>query len=245
MATHIPISFRLPFKVIADHLVTRDPFRAGSQHIVALDDESFSKLETALAEYSGFLDLQTVHTIASEVLGTDQGLDELSSMVWNVARLIRQSDEEITDAADALKSAIEEQEDELEAAERTILADRLQKLVAVPRGFDLQHKAETLVGATGRQLDDVQIVCDIRPVFNRDRTGIEGAIPIATLRLDIDEVDGSQSRAEVRLTEAQIVDLQGKAEAAVGKVLLLKKFLAEKGVVMPRTRSTSENGEQK
>ena len=69
--------------------------------------------------------------------------------------------------------------------QRKLLADRIEKLVAVPAGLARQYKAEQLAEATGTELEDLQVICDLRPVFNEERSEIEGAIPISTLKLDV------------------------------------------------------------
>ena len=57
----------------------------------------------------------------------------------------------------------------LEPQERQTLTERLRKLMAEPTGLAKQFKAQRLVGATGAELDDFRIICDIRPIFDQKR----------------------------------------------------------------------------
>ena len=111
---------------------------------------------------------------------------------------------DVTDAMDALGKAIEEKAERLEPQQRRTLTDRLRKLVAEPIGLAKQYKARQLVDAIGAELDDFRIICDIRPIFDQKHERIDGAIPLATLRLEYSEPDGESAVVELRITEKQI-----------------------------------------
>ena len=86
------------------------------------------------------------------------------------------------------------------------------------------------------------MICDLRPVFNEERSEIEGAIPISTLKLDVLGPNGMPDRIEVRLTEAQVADLFEKAHYAQTKLSAIKRMLNKNSIALPRTSATVDEG---
>ena len=142
------------------------------------------------------------------------------------------------DAMDALGKAIEEKAESLEPQERRTLTDRLRKLVAEPIGIAKQYKARQLVDAIGAELDDFRIICDIRPIFDQKRERIDGAIPLAILRLEYSKPDGESAVVELRVTEKQIAKFGEKIANANLKLRMIKELLANYQIAVPKTKST-------
>jgi hypothetical protein len=94
--------------------------------------------------------------------------------------------------------------------------------------------------ATGAELSEVQLLCDIRPIFNEEHSEVLGAIPITTLKLDVVSVDGSISRLEIRLTEEQVYDFCDKVLNVNNKINTIKSILKEKSITLPKTPATMD-----
>jgi len=144
---------------------------------------------------------------------------------------------------DALGTAIEEKAESLEPQERRTLSERLRKLVAEPIGIAKQYKARQLVDAIGAELNDFRIICDIRPIFDQKRERIDGAIPLAILRLDYSRPDGESAVVELRVTEKQIAEFGEKIADANLKLRMIKELLTSQHVPIPRTKSTVSEDE--
>lgn len=243
MAKVFPFFASPPFRFLIDHVAQQEGFLPDAETVLHIEDERFEKLVRALVEFNGFLDRGTLSGIVSQTLPPDGHPDTVSGVVWRLNRYVRESDETLAESLQLLKTAIEEHGEGLETEQRSKLGERLAKLIAEPPGFASQHKAEKLVEATGRELTALQIICDLRLVFNEERTEIQGALPVSTLTLDFFEADGRKSRLEVRLSERQIADLCAKAESGRSKVALIKKLLKEKEIVLPMTPATLDNGD--
>ena len=143
----------------------------------------------------------------------------------------------------ALAKAIEEKAEALEPQERRTLTGRLRKLVAEPIGIAKQYKARQLVDAIGAELDDFRIICDIRPIFDQKRERIDGAIPLAILRLEYSKPDGESAVVELRVTEKQIAQFGEKIVDANLKLRMIKELLTGQHVPIPRTKSTVSEDE--
>jgi hypothetical protein len=126
----------------------------------------------------------------------------------------------------------------LESSDRRKLIDRLRALAAEPIGLAKQYKARQLVDATGSELDEFQLICDIRPIFDHGRERIEGAVPLSVLRLDYSLPDGESAVVEVRVTEKQLEELGTSIATAKRKLTLIKELIESQRLPIPRTKST-------
>lgn len=234
-----------PFRILIEYLAQQEDFLSDTGTILRLRDETYGELLHALTAFDGFLDRKALSEITSRTVPSGDQPDTVSGVIWRLNRHVRESDETLAESLQILKTALQKHGKDFESEQRIQLGERLAALIAEPLGFVRQHKAEKLVEATGRELTDLQIICDLRPVFNEGRTEIEGAIPVSTLTLDLVEPDGGTSRLEVHLSKRQIADLCRKAESARGKTALIEKMLAEKGIVLPRTSATLDDEDVK
>lgn len=241
-----PIMFRgPPFGFVVEYLAKDEGFLSDAGAILRVPAERVESLASALREFDGFLDHTTLSQIVERTLQSDDEPSKVAQVLRLLDRYLRESDETLAKSMVLLKAALIKHAKGLEEQQRGTLGERLESLLATPNGFARQHKAERLAEATGAELSDLQIICDVRPVFNEERTEIEGALPVSTLRLDLEERDGRSSGLEIRLTEEQIADLSVKAESALRKVILIKKMLGDKEIVLPKTRATVDQEEPK
>ena len=141
-------------------------------------------------------------------------------------------------AMDVLGRTIEEKAESLPPEQRRALIERIRKLVAEPVGLAKQFKAQRLVGVTGSRLDDFQIICDIRPIFDQKHERVEGAVPLTTLQLEYTTVDGDSDVVELHITEKQITELGEKIDDARRKLKMIKDLLAGSQIIVPRTNAT-------
>lgn len=231
-------SFEAPFPILAEHLAKDEDFLSDAKRILEIDAERIAALAQALVEDQSFLDRTGLSAIVEQCLGPGENATNLSRILWRLSQILRDADQPLDKAVGVLKHSLNKFSTAIPEDGRKKLGERLEKLVAAPAAFTRQHKAEKLAEATGVELEDIQIICDIRPVFNEDRSVIDGAVPVTTLRLELVELNGTTSSVEVRLTEQQVVDLSDKAESAKKKISVIKNILDEKSITMPFTPGT-------
>jgi len=242
--TRFPYSFaKPPFRFLASHLAQDSDFLDDVRLILAIDQDAYLQLSTQLEKADAFLSQSDLTSIVVESLGQGENSDQIASIIHRFGGILHDADMDAMDAMDALGNAIEEKTDELEPDERQTLIERLRKLAAEPIGIAKHYKARQLVDAVGAELDDFQIICDIRPIFNRERERIDGAIPLTILRLEYYTPDGNSDVVEVRVTEKQMLKLGEKIEDAHRKLTTIKELLANQNLPIPRTKSTVVEGE--
>ena len=76
----------------------------------------------------------------------------------------------------------------------------MPRLVRPSAALDRQRKAKRLKTLTGNQAKQVEIVCDARPVFDREQTTIEGFVTQTTLKLVYESQSDDTNCIEVMLS---------------------------------------------
>jgi hypothetical protein len=89
------------------------------------------------------------------------------------------------------------------------------------------RKASELITATGNDITGLNFICDARPVYNDDRTDIDGFLPLATMKLFYDDPNGDQQVIEITMKPDDLdsfIDLATKAREKLN--VMRKKFSA-------------------
>lgn len=120
---------------------------------------------------------------------------------------------------------------QLTSQEKTQLL-RLVKLLSTPiKSIEAGKNVERVGRMTGMDLESVEIVCDLRPVFSQeDAAAIEALIPIATIRIVCEQDTGVPQSLEARLTAQQLEDLEKKLTRAKAKMQTMATFVAEHNI---------------
>lgn len=224
-----------PFKMLARHLVRDEDFLKDTRLILGLPEEAFLRLAASLEKSDAFIGRAALDKMAGEALADKNDAANLAAIIYRIAKILYEADMPVSEAMAMLSEAMPEQG---VIADKPLLLERLRRLIIVPAGFARQFKAQKLVTATGGELDQSHIICDIRPIFDSGRQKIEGAFPLAVLRLEYTAPDGESMVLEVRVTERQIEALETIAATAKRKVVLIKELLQSQGIPIPATKAT-------
>lgn len=225
---------------LVDQLAGNEEFLADARAILALDKAAFDALVEALSKCDSFLDGKGLKSVVEGSLGRSKSASDVFDVVSILSRILREPGDPIEQTMGKFRSAIKEHSDAIPEDDREKLGERLEKLILAPKGLGLQWKADQLRKTTGIELEDIQLVCDIRPVFDDARSTILGAIPISMLKLDVIERDGAPRSIEIRLTEKQLAEFASKTELAQQKIRVIKQTLTEKSFPLPTTTGTAE-----
>jgi len=83
------------------------------------------------------------------------------------------------------------------------------------------------------RVEAVDLVCDIRPVFDDSRTNVEGVIPFTTLKVVATGVDQFPISFEAVLSASDVLALLKKAELAVAKLNALGRLAERTNLPVP------------
>ena len=85
------------------------------------------------------------------------------------------------------------------------------------------RKANDLSTATGNDLTGLTFICDARPVYNDDRTDIDGFVPLATMRLFYNDQNGEQDVIEITMTVNDLDSFLDRASKAKEKLNVMRE----------------------
>lgn len=128
------------------------------------------------------------------------------------------------------------------------LQGRILELLACAPGRLRQSKAESLAEATGQRLKRIRLICDFRPIFDGERQVIEGVMPLTTLSMVCEGVNGLPVGFEAILSEKDVENLCEMATMAKQKLAAMRHLAAATKLPIPSvdltelpTKITDEN----
>ena len=197
--------------------------------ITSLPDKVIDELCRLLNDVQGFLSpkilLETIKTIVED--------PSVAKTVWTVILNISPSQfERMT------KSLGENNDKEPPLDQDQIKC--LRNLIRPYPSLTRFQKARRLSKITGQELENVELICDLRPIFDETRGNIEGMMPYTRLHIVATGEDGLPNAFEVELTHQQVVDLAEKIGKAKSKLETLhqtvEKWLPNGLPDLPLTR---------
>jgi len=124
------------------------------------------------------------------------------------------------------------------------LRNRVDRLKSVWIALDRQKKAENIGKATGKRLLNIQLICDMRPIFDEPRNKIEGWLPITTMHLVAEGPDGLPDGIDVVLSASDVDMLATISGYAKQKLDALQTFASSLGSPIPTTEITNKGNER-
>lgn len=236
----MPIFENPPFKFLAGHLVRDEDFQADLRLTLDMPEDVFLRLAAALEKADTFIGRAALEKIVTEALDNNEQATRLAAIIYRIAEIFHGSALPPSETMDVLSGAMaggKESEKFVTHEERLRLIERLRRLIVVPTGFARQFKAQKLAAATGAELDKLQIICDIRPIFDTNRNKVDGAIPLTLMHLEYTAADGESMVLEVRVTERLIETLEAAAATAKKKIGLIRELLANQNIPIPATKA--------
>jgi len=180
------------------------------------------QIGASVAEATGFLDEPRLEDLVGQVIQEEKSADAVVSALRNLRP---------TAVEDTLKAIEDWRKINPRNAERfsdeafASVQAALPRLIRPSEALDRQRKAKRLRTLTGHQANEVEIVCDVRPVFNRGRTAIEGFVTQTTLKLVYETQTDDAGCIEVVLPPDLLHELLDKAEKAKKKIEVLRESI--------------------
>jgi len=203
----------LSFETIPEELL--DDLKA----IIGLSDGKLTELNKHLTEAEGFLNPKALLAIIQKVVEDS----DAAKPVWRIIRSIGPSQVEPMVASLEKKS-----KDKNFPFDKTQLKRLKQVLKNMIRPYPVLarfQKAERLAKITGQQLETVELICDLRPIFDENRKNVEGMMPYTRLHIVATGEDGLPNAFEVELTHQQVINLAEKAGKAKSKLETLRQSI--------------------
>jgi hypothetical protein len=107
------------------------------------------------------------------------------------------------------------------------LETKLPRLIQPYPALKRYRKARRLASIMGNAAEAVEVICDLRPVFDQDRDHVEGFVPLTTLKLVYEDQNDETRVLEVRLSEELLDALMTKGNMARQKLKVLRQMVGE------------------
>jgi len=185
--------------------------------IIDLSDDKIDELNKRLTSAKGFLDPKEIRATVRKIIKDVSVAEAVQRIIINI------SPSHIDQVIKSLKARCNEEGFQFDQGQLEQLKLILKKLIAPYPALARFKKAENLAKITGQQLESVELICDLRPVFDENRENVEGMMPFTRLHIVASGEDGLPKPFEVELTFQQVIDLSEKAKKAKTKLEALRK----------------------
>lgn len=192
---------------------------ADLKEVAALSDTDVTALSQRLASAKGFLDPKALAATIRQVVHKEDAAQSVRRALRNLGP------KDIEPLLEVLADQAQEKDFPLAQDLLGRLAKILPELIQTYPALARFEKAERLAKLTGQQLESVDLICDLRPIFDESRTRLEGMMPYTRLRLVAKGADGLPNAFEAELSAQAVQDLAEKAAKAIEKLDVLRKTI--------------------
>jgi hypothetical protein len=180
--------------------------------IAGLPDEQIATLRQQLRKASHFLNPKALLATIQEVVQVPESGGAVCRAILNL------NPSNANQIIANLEKDLDDKDFPFERL-KMVMSELIQPYPALAR-FE---KAERLAKVTGRQLETIDLICDLRPIFDENQKNLEGMMPYTRLHIVVTGEDGLPKPFEAELTHQQVADLAEKAEKAKSKLKVLRQ----------------------
>ncbi len=184
-----------------------------------LSNDEIDEICKQLSKTQGFLDPKALLSIIKKVVKGTETAASVQRVIINI------SPSDLPTIVEFRKDGIDQEGFPFDSKQLDDLEKVLKKLIQPYPSIDRFQKAERLAKITGQQLEEIELICDVRPIFDKTRKQIEGMMPLTRLRIVATGEDGLPKAFEVELTNQNVIDLAEKAEKAKSKLETLHQSI--------------------
>lgn len=199
------------------HVLSSPSFRRDAESIAHLDEALVTQVGESLGAINDFISPNIVGKIAKDHIKDEKAQGAIVRYVWNLQAYFQTSEREIGSFLQICVDALERAYGNDPQFPLDALIIRTKLLVAEFPGITKYFKAAKVATRTGWQAQQAAIVCDIRPVFDKQRTSVDGAVLLSTLRIDYQSNEGDEV-LELRVSKTFLLQAQEEIARALMKL---------------------------
>lgn len=205
----------------------------------ALTDDAAERMRSALGARSNYDRATIVNDVATAAASwnykTASSLVEALLAIQSIRNVLKLSESAVSLAA-ARAPELELEKDQADA-----LARRIEAVLVAP-SITLTARAQNLASEHERNLEEVRIITDIRPLFSQESEDeLDGALISHSLRIRHSSIDGS-SALYISLNMSDMASLRSAIDRAVQKAGALQHLLMVSAVphIKPESPAVDE-----
>jgi len=202
-----------------EHPTAKEEVKEDLKAIIDLSDENLAELHKHLTGAEGFLDPKVLLATIQKVVKDSNAAEAVRRIIINIGP------PQVEQVVTLLEEKQKEKNFPFDQTQLERLKQILKNLIRPYPALARFQKAKRLANITGQQLETVELICDLRPIFDENRKNVEGMMPYTRLHIVATGEDGLPKPFEVELTHQQVIDLAEKAEKAKSKLDVLRRSI--------------------
>ena len=186
--------------------------------------EQIDALVAALERELGFPSPERLSELVRQAVKEDRRTSAVLSALHNVPS------ERVQQVIQTIREWRERDDRNAELFPQEALARVEEKLPRLIRDFpalERCRKARRLASMLGNSAQALELICDIRPVFNAQRDLVEGMMPLTTMKIVYEAPDEETRVLEVQFSREMLNELVEKAQKAQQKLDVLNRSIAD------------------
>ena len=199
--------------------------------VLEIENGEFESLISWLDSEMGFVGREELRVRFDSLFKNDTGKSKsLSRFVDAIHERLRDVNQSVHSFVSSLIEWLNEKDSErkyVPGESMESFKDRITKLLGKYECYARQAKAEELSQRIGNPLEQFELICDIRPVFNSERESIEGMVPLTWLKVVTTQSNGMPHSTEVILSEDDLNTIDESLQKAKQKIKELKRAVIE------------------
>jgi len=216
--------------------------------LLDLDPQVIGSVRDELQAFPRFLDRKTTESVLRSLIDDGEFCHKLARLISGVDDRLRTTGQSVEEFLSVIERWLADEGNQrkglLSEGEFQEVQRRLPLVVGPFPGHERQAKAERLSQTTGLPLEKIEIICDLRPVFDKGRDTVEGIIPYTTLKIVCKGPDGLPVALEAILSQDDVAQLAKASADAKKKLAGLRQLMQEKKLPIPRVAMTIEGDEK-
>ncbi|MCK4786600.1 MAG: hypothetical protein KAV87_22765 [Desulfobacteraceae bacterium] len=209
----------IPQSLSLEHPTARKELLEDLKGISGLSDKKLKELCEHLNKIQGFLTPKAFLEAIRKVITESSVAEAIRRIIINIGP------SQVEWMVTSLEEKSKEKDFPFDQAQFDRLKQILKNIIQPYPSLARFQKAERLAKITGQQLETVELICDIRPVFDENRKNVEGMMPYTRLHIVATGEDGLPNAFEVELTHQEVTNLAEKAEKAKSKLEALRQSI--------------------
>lgn len=214
-----PVMFIRGFPPFLEHASASGGMVDDLKTVASLSDDQIGEIRKHLAAADGFLDPERLLAVIRETIEDPKSAEAVRRVFRNLG----------SGGAERVMASLERDRGDEDFPFEQTTFDRLKQvlgeLIQPCSALTRFQKAERLARVTGQELESLELICDLRPVFDENREKLEGMMPYTRLHIVATGEDGLPKPFEVELTYEQVIDLAESAEKAKSKLDVLRQSI--------------------
>jgi hypothetical protein len=186
--------------------------------VTQIPEEAIDALAERVAQAPGFVDGKRLHEIIHSLAADAKQATALTNVISNLTP--RGLSDAIENIASWRGQSPKNAEFFPDTAFQT-LQKRLPRLIRDFPALERYRKATRLKSTLGTHVQGVELICDLRPVFDKKREKIEGLVPITVLKLRCQGQNDEPLVIEVILGGQMVEELRQEVEKAQRKLKII------------------------